>query len=54
MTGWENFVNSDKFVDIIRDQIEDCEYCGDGIPKDQMAEHLAWCKPMIEGNKDKK
>jgi hypothetical protein len=30
----------------------DCEYCGDGIPKDQMEEHLSWCKPMIESNKN--
>ena len=52
MTDWEDFMNSDGFYDMIMNQIEDCEYCGDGIPKDQMAEHVAWCKPMIEGDEE--
>jgi hypothetical protein len=30
---------------------QDCEYCGDGIPEDQMKDHLSWCKPLIERNK---
>jgi hypothetical protein len=43
-----------EFVDMILDQIADCEYCGDGIAKDQMTAHLEWCKPMIEGNLEQK
>ena len=30
-------------------QIESCEYCGDGIPRNGMEKHIVWCKPMVEG-----
>ena len=36
----------------IVDKMDSCEFCGDGIPKVVMKEHIAWCKPMIEGNKN--
>ena len=49
--NWFDFVMSDKFDEMIENQMRECEYCGDLIPKQQMAEHVAWCKPMIEGNK---
>jgi len=39
----ENHIN---FENIMK-QMESCEYCGDGIPKSRMDEHLEWCKPMI-------
>ena len=41
--------NCDKCNNLLG-QIRWCEYCDDGIPKQQMDEHLSWCKPMIEAN----
>ena len=40
--SWQHIIN--HHFDKILEQIEDCEICGDGIPKDQMKEHLEWCK----------
>jgi hypothetical protein len=39
--SWQHIIN--RHFDKILEQIDDCPYCGDGIPKDQMKEHLEWC-----------
>ncbi len=43
----------DSHIDFgkVMKQYDDCKYCGDGIPKKQMDEHVEWCKPMIEKGK---
>lgn len=40
------------FQKVVLDQMDSCEYCGDGIPKTQMEKHINWCKPMIEKNEN--
>lgn len=45
--------NHIDFQKVVLDQMDWCEYCGDGIPKAQMKEHHDWCIPMIQRNIDK-
>jgi len=44
----------DNHIDFnkVMEQMNDCEYCGDGIGGGDkgMNEHIEWCKPMIEKN----
>lgn len=42
---WSEYMNKllDKVIDLAQRQMVYCKKCGDGIPQQQLEDHLSWC-----------